>query len=292
MSDFDSAELLGRTAFVTGAGSGIGLGIARALARRGATLALCDLNITSLGPVVEELSALGTTCVGIGADVSDRASMFDAAARTHLELGHIDVLVNNAGVSYVREPIWEISEANVRWVLDVNLQGVINGMQAFLPRMIAAQTPGNVLNTSSIGGFVVRPNSAWHVGLYAASKYAVTALSEALSQDLVGTSIGVSILAPFFVSTNIASAGLHRPPRFGGPVAGSEADLDNRLSIGLDPDLAGEMAVQGMLDGYLYIFTGTDSEGFVDARHRAVEAALRAVPEARARAESNLWPPN
>jgi NAD(P)-dependent dehydrogenase (short-subunit alcohol dehydrogenase family) len=274
MNDFP-----GRVAVVTGAASGIGLGIARALAVRGVSLAIADIDFASLQRAAADLSATGVSVLPIPVDVSNRRDMYAAAVAVSEAFGRLDILVNNAGVAYNAKPLHETPDEMIDWNIAVNLVGVLNGIKAFVPRIIASGRGGHVVNTSSIGGFQVRKSDKWHQGLYAATKYAVTALSEGLRLDLEHVGIGVSILAPSHVLTEIGSSDRNRPARFGGPTTGAQSPLVEQMlrASGMAPDQVGERVVQAIIDNELYVFTHMEGLPLVEARHRCIESAYEAT---------------
>jgi NAD(P)-dependent dehydrogenase (short-subunit alcohol dehydrogenase family) len=184
-------DLTGKVAVVTGAASGIGLGCARTFARAGMKVALCDLRADPLAAAVDNVRALGGEAIGIATDVSKKESVEQAAERVIREFGKIHIAMNNAGVVLRGLPMTDITDEGWNWVLGVNLYGVIHGIQSFVPRIRAHHEGGHVINTASMAGLHVGNRQT---GAYAASKFAVVALSEALEKDLAGTNIGVSVL--------------------------------------------------------------------------------------------------
>ena len=168
-------ELAGKAAIVTGAASGIGLGIATALAEAGVNVALADLRAEALAPAVEQVRALGVQAVGVTVDVSDPASV-EAAGRAAVEaFGGLHIAVNNAGVAMHGTPVEQVGLDEWDWVVGVNIRGVINGVRAFLPLIRGGGGEGHVVNTGSVSSFFVREGR--HQGAYAMTKYAVLALS-------------------------------------------------------------------------------------------------------------------
>jgi len=198
-------ELGGRGAAVTGAASGLGRAMALAFAAEGMHLALADVDEAGLTLTRKDVSALGIRSFSMRVDVS-RASEVEAFAQTCFqELGAVHLVCNNAGVA-LSGPVWETSEAEWQWILGVNLLGVVNGVRAFAPRLIA-QDEGHIVNTASVAGLISPPG----MGAYCVSKHAVVTLSEALHHDLRerGSRVGVSVLCPAYVSTGIADS---KPP--------------------------------------------------------------------------------
>lgn len=274
MQDFE-----GRIAVVTGAASGIGLAIATSLAARGVLVALMDIEHDALHEAAATLSGAGATVLPLVVDVSNREKMYEAAATVRDRFGGLDILANNAGVVHNSAPLYEVPDEAIDWSIDVNVYGVLSGIKAFVPLIIETGRGGHVVNTGSIGGFQVRKSEHWHQALYAATKYAVTALSEGLRMDLEDLGIGVSVLAPSAVATNIGTSDRNRPGRFGGPAEGSlNPVVDHMLrQTGVAPEVVGERVIQGIIDNEAYIFTHLDVREWLEERHRAIEAAFDAT---------------
>jgi NAD(P)-dependent dehydrogenase (short-subunit alcohol dehydrogenase family) len=265
-------ELAGRTAVVTGAASGIGLGLARTFARNGMAVTLCDIRGDRLDAALAEVRGLGARAIAVATDVSDRASVEHAAATARDAFGAIHVICNNAGVTLHGKSVAELTPAEWDWIIGVNLYGVIHGIQVFLPLIRSHGDEGHIVNTASIAGFQVHP--ARRSGAYAATKYAVVALSESLAHDLDGTPIGVSVLAPAAVNTQIYRSGENRPARFGGPMVLPGHDrLQEELRHGLDPDTVGERVVRAMRKRELLVFTHMETKAWLDARHQRIRDA-------------------
>ena len=178
-------DFSGKTAFVTGAANGIGLGICRALARDGVNIVLADIEQAQLERARRELSAFNVRTRAIEVDVSDAAAFERAADQAEAEFGNIHFLFNNAGVTLGPAPLWEVTPAQWEWIFGVNIYGVINGIRTLVPRMRRHGEAGHVTNTASIGGIQVNPTL--RNGSYAMTKYAIVAASEALALDLEGT---------------------------------------------------------------------------------------------------------
>ena len=268
--------MTGATAVITGGASGIGLGIARAFARHGSNIAIGDIRADALEAAVDDLSASGVIARGYTVDVSDATSVSRFAERVDADFGRIDVVVNNAGVAYPGIPIPDAPLGDISWVFAVNVFGVINGIQAFVPLMRKYGNGGHIVNISSLAGLVVM--RGWHQGIYAASKMAVVALSEGLRDDVAGDGIGVSVVCPAAVRTNLYATSASedvRPQRFGesidrAPAAARAAVLER----GLDPDSVGARVYAAVQDGTFYIITHPEMGDVVAARHSAIQAAF------------------
>src|SRR5512139_1286543 len=221
-------DFAGRTAFITGGGSGIGLGMARAFLARGMNVVIADLLAEHLAQARGELSATNRLHT-IRLDVSDRAAMKSAAEETARVFGKVHVLCNNVGVSQ-RKPIDEASYEDWDYVLDVNLGGTIAGLVEFLPGMKAHGEGGHVVNTSSMAGMIPVPAFA---GVYATSKFAVRGMSDALRLALAPYGIGVSVLCPGLVRTRAMTAGdIYRSEHDHGAVP---VELRDTVDGGMDP---------------------------------------------------------
>src|ERR1700742_3035996 len=216
-------EFSGKTAFVTGAANGIGLGLCRALARNGVNLVLADIEPSALEKARSELATFNARPRAIEVDVSDAAAFERAADEAEREFGNIHFLFNNAGITMAAKPLWEITPEQWEWIFGVNIFGVINGIRSLVPRMKAHGEAGHVVNTASIGGLQVNPKL--RNGPYAMTKYAVVAASESLALDLEGSNLGVSVLCPALVSTTLYASAARRPERLGGPFERPGADI-------------------------------------------------------------------
>src|SRR5260221_4472647 len=231
-------RLEGKTAFVTGGASGIGLALCRAVGRRGMNVAMADGEAAACAQAVETLRREGMRVIGVTCDVSDRYSLGEAAAKTFSEFGHVHILCNNAGVSRAG-PIEGIAASDWDWVIEVNLKGLVHGLQIFLAHMKAHGEQGHIVNTASMNGVVGAPLA----GPYCATKFAAVGISEVLAGELQGSPLGVSVLCPSWVKTRMLDNGRNRPARFGGPISldtdGDNAERNKRyaqaLANGLDP---------------------------------------------------------
>lgn len=281
-------DFKGRVAVITGAGSGIGLGMARMFAQAGMNVALCDVRADALANAVKEVASFGRRAIGLEVDVSDADQVETAAARVEAELGRIDIACNNAGIALYPRPVAEFTKQDWDWIIGVNLYGVINGVRSFLPRIEKHGEGGHIVNTASIGGFQVQKGR--RTAAYATSKFGVVALSEGLQNDLEGSNIGVSILAPGAVNTAIYKAPEYRPEKFGGPGARPNAPTPD-LSDGMHPDTVGRRVLDAILAKEFYIFTHVGTRDWLSRRHariiHAYEATERWTAQEAARRDKN-----
>jgi NAD(P)-dependent dehydrogenase (short-subunit alcohol dehydrogenase family) len=263
----------GMCAYVSGAGSGIGRGIAMALARRGVRVGVCDIKLGDAQDTVRQIEAIGGSAMAVQVDVSDGASVEQAVAAIEQAYGAIAIGCNNAGIAMHGVPLHEISASDWDWVIGVNLRGVIHGIRALVPRMLQAGRPAHIVNTASIGGFQVNPN--FLTGAYSMTKYAVVALSEGLHNELQGSPIGVSILAPAAVDTQIHLSERSRPERLGGPTVRAQNHfMGDLIRGGMTPEAVGERVAHGIEADELYIFTHPETQHWLDRRHAAITAAF------------------
>ena len=267
----------GKNAFITGGASGIGLGLARAFAAKGMTVAIADIQQDAIEPAVAAIQEAGGKAVGVQIDVTDRQAMREAANRVTGELGPVHLLCNNAGVGHggylqdARDDDWD-------WVLSVNLGGVVNGLQAFLPGMIAHGEEGHVVNTGSVAG--LHPQRA--LGIYNASKYAVVGMTETLRDDLADTPLGATVLCPGYTATNILGSRRNRQQEFGEwqrPVSGVEHLRRDAAAVkeGKDPLEVAAVVVEAVENDNLYAITGPE---FWPAIRRRFEEISRAMGNA------------
>ena len=261
-----------KVAVITGGASGIGFATARALAKEGARIVLADIEATALDKAVAELGAQGADAIGVVTDVSDRAAMARLADRAWDHFGAVHVLFNNAGVA-VFGPTQDMTHQDWLWSLQVNLWGPIHGVECFVQRMIAQQSEGHVLFTASFAGLV--PNSA--LGPYNVTKAAVVALAESLHKDLRGTPIGVSVLCPMRVTTNIDQSFRNRPAELGGAVANRTYTDAERAALNgntLTADPVAALVLAAMRRSDLYIHTHKEAQQFVHRRGERIEATF------------------
>jgi NAD(P)-dependent dehydrogenase (short-subunit alcohol dehydrogenase family) len=268
-------NLEGKTAVVTGAASGIGLGLARNFAKHGMAVVMSDLAGNRLDEALENVRALGAKAIAVPADVSIRADVRALADAALKEFGAIHVACNNAGVTIHGKAVWEVTPEEWDWITGVNLHGVMHGIETFLPIIQSHGGEGHLVNTASIAGFQV--GAKRRSGAYAATKFAVVALTESLWNDLHDTPVGVSVLAPAAVKTRIYMSNEVRPERFGGAYkTDSLSPLQKELDTGLEPDIVGDRVVRAIKDRDLYIFTHMQTKEWLLARHKRIIDAFDA----------------
>lgn len=271
-------EFQGKGAFITGGASGIGLGMARAFGAAGMKIAIADIEAGPLAAPQADLVARGVECITFELDVADRDAVKQAARETVAAFGKIHLLCNNAGVGGAGVPLDEMSDADWDWIIDVNLQGAINGLQAFLPLIKSHGEGGHIINTSSMSG--LRVHRGRGQGSYNTTKFALVGLSEALVFDMEPHGIGVAVLCPGFVNTRIYESGRNRPERFGGPVVRNQPD-DHPLRLGalngMDADEFGERIRDAVINDEFYIVTDANEQDMVAARHARIIDAFDRV---------------
>ena len=243
----------GKTAVVTGAASGIGRGLADLFANKGMNLVLADIDEKALATAVAELKGQGHSVIGVSVDIRSRDSVEQLAQRAFDAFEKVHILVNNAGVASQNETgkgVWEIAEEDWNWVMGVNFNGVLYGLQAFVPHMLAHGEDGHIVNTASLAGLLAGS------GTYSVSKHGVFALSEGLYLNLKERSaaISASVLCPGFVNTRIYDAERNRPMDLGGasPVAADEAAAE-MVQGGKAPSEIAEIVLDSIQNDHFYI---------------------------------------
>ena len=212
-------DISGKTAIVTGAASGIGLGIATALAEAGANVVMADIQKDAVEQAAHGLSGTNKRVMPVRIDVTQEQSVLDALAEAERNFGKLHIACNNAGVPMHGTRMIDVPPADWEFVIGVNVWGIIHGIRHFVPAILKHGEEGHVVNTASVAGFQNRRGT--NQGPYSMSKYAALSLSEALEHELEGTNVGVSVLCPGPINTNIARGARNRPDHMGGPqVAG------------------------------------------------------------------------
>ena len=285
-------DFAGKTAVVTGGASGIGRAIVERLARERMKIVVADVEASALDEAIASLRERGVEAIGVVTDVSSYDSVEQLAARATREFGKVHVLCNNAGVGAHEDvPIWELPLNDWRWTIEVNLWGVIHGIKAFVPAMLAHGEEGHVVNTSSgNGGLIVLPSTP----IYATSKSAVSAVTEALHYQLTGfaAKIKASVLypGPNIVASNIFTAARNRPKRLErekpqvAPPMTLEAILQMAEGAGMklattEPAEVAEHLIEGLREDRYFILPASES-GDQRLRKRMEEILARRNPQA------------
>jgi NAD(P)-dependent dehydrogenase (short-subunit alcohol dehydrogenase family) len=265
-------ELAGRTAVVIGGGSGIGRGVALGLAGAGARLAVADIDLESARAVASEVEARGARALALQVDGTSRESLGALAGRASRELGPIHLLSNNVGVMLDR-PLDRASEADWAWVIELNLLSIVRAVDVFLPFLRAAPGEKHILNTASMAALVAqtRPELPANLGLYTATKHAVLGYTETLRAELAAEGIGVSVLCPGLVLSNLAqTSARHRPARHGGPLEPPAAMPAQLAALAMKPEQVGPIAVRAIRANRLHVFTHPERRKQVEARQQRV----------------------
>lgn len=268
-------DISGKTAIVTGAASGIGLGIATALAEAGANVVMADIQKAAVEQAADALSGTNKRVMPVRIDVTQEQSVLDALEEAERNFGNLHIACNNAGVPMHGTGLIDVPPDDWEFVIGVNVWGIIHGVRHFVRAIVKHGEEGHVVNTASVAGFQNR--RATNQGPYSMSKYAALSLSEALEHELEGTNVGVSVLCPGPINTNIARGARNRPDYMGGPQvrANDEAVLAERLATtGLDPKKAGGRVVDAIRTKTFYAFIGAVPADVIRARHRRIEDAL------------------
>ena len=266
-------DLDGTTWFITGGSSGIGLGLGLAAAARGARVALAGTSRSKLDAAESLLASRGATGMGLVLDVTDAGAWPAVIARAEERLGPIDHLVLNAGIGTENTPVESAPLSLWRWTFDVNVMGVVHGLQCCLPAMRARARTGRIMITSSIAALISPPGLA----PYSVSKAAAIALAETLRSELAATPIRPSVLIPAAVRTDFSATSNRHAPAEWDPQERARAleHVRNMLDGGLDPLEVGRFVVAQMLRGAFYIFTHADFRAGIAARQAEL---LSAVP--------------
>ncbi len=262
-------ELAGRVAVVTGGASGIGRAMAVRFRDAGMHVVIADVEEAPLAATAAELGV-----VGVRTDVAESASVQALADQVGERFGTAHVLCNNAGVGG-GGVISSLTLNDWKWVLDVNLWGVVHGLQSFLPLLLANDDGGHVVNTASMAGLTAWPG----IGPYNASKYAVVAISETLALELAGSRVGVSVLCPGVVNTNIFQSQRNRPEALRNPQRNPGARAANAQVTsmsGIDPSVVADQVHDAVVEGRFWILTHPELVEHVEHRTRSiVDAAHR-----------------
>ncbi|MCH7477135.1 MAG: SDR family NAD(P)-dependent oxidoreductase [SAR324 cluster bacterium] len=265
-------DFAGKVAVVTGAASGIGKAMALDFARRGMKVVAADIEEKALETARGEIAATGAECIAVKTDVSRLPSVEKLAEAAYRTYGAVHVLCNNAGVA-IGGGLEVATHKDWEWVVGVNLWGVIHGVEAFVPRMIAQKQPGHIVNTASMAGMIASKG----LGVYNTTKYAVVGLSETLDRDLRDHGIRVSILCPMGVSTNIRGSARNRPAELREqqpPPEGPELVADY-----ISAERTSELVMKAIELEELYIITHPESDEFITRRFERIRKSIQRLHE-------------
>lgn len=269
-------QLKGKVAFVTGGGSGVALGQAKVFAAEaGMNVVIADIRQDHLDEAMDWFAARKLPVHAIKLDITDREDYRLAADEAEEVFGGVDLLCNTAGVSQFG-PVEQATFDDWDWQIDVNLKGMINGVQTFLPRMIARGAGGHIVNTASMSAFVALPRTA----VYCTTKYAVRGYSESLRAELGKFNIGVSILCPGAVNTNIHESVLSRPGRYGSTgYYGADPQVFRQLKAviegGFDPVDLGRIVLEAVRRNEFWILPYPEFISTIEKSAAEVIAAMR-----------------
>lgn len=284
-------EFKGKTAFITGGASGIGLAMARAFGRAGMNVVIADIEDAPAKVAVERLASEQIKAVSIHCDVGERNNLRAAALEAVSAFGKVHVVCNNAGVGAGGE-IGKVPERDWDWIVDVNLKSVVYGVETFLPLLRSHGEGGHFVNTASMAGLISGPG----MEPYSATKYAVVAMSEGWALQLAGSNIGMSVLCPGFVRTRIHESERSKQARFAAAGEGSfdperRQMISKAIETGLDPDVVGARVVEAVRDGDLYIFTDPRFKDVVEMRFAAIRNGFEQASNSEALKAVKNWPP-
>jgi NAD(P)-dependent dehydrogenase (short-subunit alcohol dehydrogenase family) len=270
-------DLSGKTAVVTGAGSGIGRALAEHLGQEGMIVVAADVEEPTLTETVDAITAAGGTAVGVPTDVSDGDAVQRLADTAFGDHGGVHLLCNNAGV-FSGGLVWERTVRDFDWVMGVNVFGIVHAIRSFVPRMIAQDVECHIVNTASMGGLVTNAYS----GPYYASKFAAVGLTECLAHDLAaaGAKVGVSVLVPSLIATSIGTSERNRQERFverGNPEPTPDAAfvtqmLRDSTAGGMPPAEVAALVVDAVRAGRFYIPTKPSYHEQIAQRHEDMQA--------------------
>ncbi len=269
-------DFAGRTAFVTGGANGIGIGLVRALLAEGCKVAIADIRQDAIEKALKTLD--NQSVMGVQVDVSSRDAMEKAADEVEAKFGPVSLLFNNAGINLF-QTIEDSSYSDWDWVMGVNLQGPINGVMTFVPRMIAAGNGGYIVNTASMAGWL----ASGAPGIYNTTKFAVRGMSESLRYSLAPHGIGVSILCPGLVKSYIYASDDVRPKELLDGAKPVDTANVQRLAefheFGMEPDVIAARVLDGMRENRTYIFSHPEFKDEVAELFQEYLADFRDLPE-------------
>jgi NAD(P)-dependent dehydrogenase (short-subunit alcohol dehydrogenase family) len=269
-------DFAGRTAFVTGGANGVGIGLVRALLAEGCKVAMADIRQESIDKALAMLD--NREVMGVQVDVSSRDGMAEAADKVEAQFGPVTLLFNNAGVNLF-QTIQDSSYSDWDWLMGVNLNGPINGVMTFIPRMIEHGQGGYVVNTASMAGWLASGSP----GIYNTTKFAVRGMSESLRYSLAPHGIGVSCVCPGLVKSYIYASDDIRPDTLKSDAKPVNEEGVKRLAglheVGMEPDVIGARILQGMREGQTYIFPMPDHKEELEEYFQEVLADYRDYPQ-------------
>lgn len=264
-------DLEGRVAVVTGAAGGIGYALAERFAAEGMKVVMADVHMESLGAAADRLRATGATVLAHRTDVTDFDSVDRLAERVFEEFGAAHLICNNAGVAVAsRERTWEQSLDVWRWVLDVNLWGIIHGIRAFVPRMLESGHEGHIVNTASMAGMVTGQAEA---APYSASKHAVVSVTESLYGELkrAGSLVSASVLCPGWINTDIVANSEREKPRTSGEEALATTSMAAIPGV-YPPSVVADRVIEAVREDRFYILATQDAFlEWMKMRHDRIE---------------------
>jgi NAD(P)-dependent dehydrogenase (short-subunit alcohol dehydrogenase family) len=268
-------DVEGKTAFITGGASGVGLGMAKVFTEAGMQVVIADIRQDHLDQAMEHFSTTNFRVHPVRLDVCDRTAFARAADEAERVFGPVHVVCNNAGINMFA-PMDECTFDDWDWIMGVNLGGVINGIQTFIPRLKKHGEGGHIVNTASMAAFITGPGA----GIYTASKFAVRGLTESLRWNLAPLNIGVSVLCPGLVNSAIHESDKVRPEALSKNVGPVDQAFMSRLAdihkVGMDPVEVGEKVLAGIRRNDLYIFPHPE---FKDELREIFDEILVALPE-------------
>jgi len=270
----------GRVAVVTGAASGIGLGLSRRFAAEGMRVVMADVEEPVLSSAATELARDGASVLPVVTDVADLASVEALRDAVVEAFGGVHLLCNNAGVGGSQEPLWEVPRGDLEWVFGVNLWGIVNGIRAFVP-VLQQQDAAHIVNTSSVFGLF-----AGSLGAYGASKHAAVALSESLHFQLreAGSHIGVTVLCPSAVRTNFDTSARNRPAPAGPPTdtgpttRAARQNLEALSAPPREPDEVAELVVEAIRMSRFYVLTNSARDTAIRMRAEEILSGTAPAP--------------
>lgn len=272
-------QLSGKTVLISGGAEGIGLALAKVLGQLGMCVVIADINPEQLAKAEAELSSLGVPVLACALNVVDVSQWESVAQQAIARFGKLHMLINNAGVGGSPKPIGTCTEADWRWIMDVNVMGVVNGAQTLVPHLQSHGEGGWLINVASMAGFISLPMAS----AYSATKAAVVAMSECWRDELKPANVKVSVLCPGFVKTRINLSQRNRPQEYeAADTANANPELEKAMGqqmqavidAGTSPQLIAQRVVEAIEQDEFYIVTHPNFLPAVAGRFNAVTAAF------------------